>query len=78
MTDLDTDATPTANILSYSVTALTVKEKCTWVAYAVLVPPAFALGKAVGSTVTAGYDLDNDYWVVHHMEYSELGGNFGQ
>jgi len=72
-TDLDSTETTGVNQRAMNVKSLTVSEKCTWVAYSVKTPPAFAFSKGVGSTVTAGYDLDNTIWVVHHMEYSTLG-----
>jgi hypothetical protein len=51
------------------VATMTTNDKCTWVAYGLLNPPAFTINSTTVSAKTAGLNVASG-WTIHHMEYN--------
>jgi hypothetical protein len=51
------------------VATMTTSDKCTWVAYGLLNPPAFTINSTTVSAKTAGLNVASG-WTIHHMEYN--------
>lgn len=73
VTNLDSAFVATSNPEFYNVSALTVQDKCTWVAYGALKPPVFTLKNLTVSATAKGLKTSGTLngWVIHHMEYND-------
>jgi hypothetical protein len=63
------DAASSTMKTEVKVATMTTEDKCTWVAYGLLNPPAFTINKTTVSSKSAGLNVASG-WTIHHMEYN--------